>query len=456
MQAPFFNENKTFLVNDFLEGPGIDVLNTLQSALNFTCLLYKNKDVVWGSFYTMHDGRINSTGIVGSVYRKEVDLAYASLTMTSARLDHVDFIPTLRMYELGLYISRNAISQDTNLILFFTPFQDYLWMMIILSTLLIAVTKSFVIEWTTNPLSKIPHCFWSSLKVYFGHPPTDLQSESEPYRQIVFVSLLFGQIVWISYCAFLTSELAITEHKYPLNDLVSLSETDFRLLTHVDTAAISLEFINSKPGTLYNKIYTNNMDLESFLDSNGIKIVSERPNTALYLAANIVHRSEYFSNCQIQEVMSQYQGPFSMAIGKFSPYKDFINQIIIDMESTGTLSQIKKRWAIKKPKCNTNEVESIVPQKIISCFIGIVIGMVTSLVVLIMEKVLARSRLLKKSSNDTSNKLTKEFEDNFYESFKQMMELRSQLHRKEFNLMIERLQKGIDCLNCSRTEERAD
>ena len=70
---------------------------------------------------------------------------------------------------------------------------------------------------------------WTSFIAFFGGKPTATKIDSKKsYRSIIFISLLSGSIVWIFYRAYLTAELAIRIKKYPINDMESLSKTDWR------------------------------------------------------------------------------------------------------------------------------------------------------------------------------------------------------------------------------------
>ena len=53
--APFYLENGTYLVNGLVSGLHLDVLTIMEETLNFTTLLYKRKDRVWG-FANVQEG----------------------------------------------------------------------------------------------------------------------------------------------------------------------------------------------------------------------------------------------------------------------------------------------------------------------------------------------------------------------------------------------------------------
>ena len=93
-------------------------------------------------------------------------------------------------------------------------------------------TIQLIISTTTIGIVHIPNFFdflWTSFIAFFGGKPTATKIDSKKsYRSIIFISLLAGSIVWIFYRAYLTAELAIRIKKYPINDMESLSKTDWR------------------------------------------------------------------------------------------------------------------------------------------------------------------------------------------------------------------------------------
>ena len=62
-KAPYFPNNQTYLVNGYTYGKYNDVLETLQSQLNFTTDLYKRKETAWGYIYPQPNGTYIGTGI---------------------------------------------------------------------------------------------------------------------------------------------------------------------------------------------------------------------------------------------------------------------------------------------------------------------------------------------------------------------------------------------------------
>ena len=102
--------------------------------------------------------------------------------------------------------------------------------MIAVTVVAMTVFKSSIsYKFSKLKLSNIIGFLWYSYIVYFGGKPSGTAIDSKrTYKFIVFVSLLGGIIIWISYRSFLTAELAINIKKYPFTDMYSLSKSNWR------------------------------------------------------------------------------------------------------------------------------------------------------------------------------------------------------------------------------------
>ena len=70
---------------------------------------------------------------------------------------------------------------------------------------------------------------WTSFTGFFGGTPnvTPIDSKSY-YNATIFVTLLCGTVIWISYRAGLTSELSVKSKSYPFTDMMTFSKTNWR------------------------------------------------------------------------------------------------------------------------------------------------------------------------------------------------------------------------------------
>ena len=81
--------------------------------------------------------------------------------------------------------------------------------------------------------TKMPHSIvikiWAAFIATFGGKPFKCKIDHiTSYKTLLFALFLDGVIIWISYRAFLFSELSSKINKYPFNDLDSLAKTDYK------------------------------------------------------------------------------------------------------------------------------------------------------------------------------------------------------------------------------------
>ena len=78
----------------------------------------------------------------------------------------------------------------------------------------------------------------------------------------------------------------------------------------------------------------------------------------------------------------------SFGLPKNSPYKVFMNRILLKMDVTGQLHQLNQKWKIDEPNCQPliRKGNPLSFEKLVSLFLILVIGVFCSLIVMIYEK----------------------------------------------------------------------
>ena len=145
-----FSENETYLVNGYTSGIFQDVLDVLESQLNFSTLLYKRKTTYWGSFYHHLNGTVYGTGMMGDIFYKNADITVAPMGVTFERGSIVDFLPTVKHYYMELYISKDSQEHAIDFHLLLSPFAQDSWILIIFASLIIALVKLAILKLDGN------------------------------------------------------------------------------------------------------------------------------------------------------------------------------------------------------------------------------------------------------------------------------------------------------------------
>ena len=226
--APYFANNRTYEVTRFTYGLFHDVLDILQDCLNFTTILYKRKEVAWGYIYPQANGSYVGTGLIGDVFFGKADIAVAPLTYVIDRALYVNFLPPIKPHWSAIYIPM-TYHEDIDLDTYIHPFSSILWTIVIITGVILSMTKLLFLYINDDTKLFGFDYIWTSFTGFFGGKPnvTPLDSKSY-YNATIFVTLLCGTVIWISYRAGLTSELSVKSKSFPFTDMVTFSKTNWR------------------------------------------------------------------------------------------------------------------------------------------------------------------------------------------------------------------------------------
>ena len=228
VNAPYFPNNETYEVTRFTYGLFKDILDIMQESLNFTTILYKRKEEVWGSIYPQANGSFTGTGLTGDIFFGNADIAVAPLNFVIDRAIHINFLPPIKPYFSAIYIpmtDHEVIDLDT----YVRPFTSILWTIVILTGIILTMMKLLFLHMNNNMNLFGFDYIWTSFTGFFGGRPNVTPIDSKfYYNSAIFVTLLCGTVIWISYRAGLTSELSVISKSYPFTDMMSFSKTNWR------------------------------------------------------------------------------------------------------------------------------------------------------------------------------------------------------------------------------------
>ena len=142
-QSRFHGKNQTYEVTNQVQGVFIDVLNILQKSLNFSTKIYKRLDGVWGMPNFLPNGTISVNGMVGNLYRQEVDLIVASLGVFFPRILVIDYLQPITEANGGIYIRADNIQESFDFRTYLVPLNRNTWLCITVSCILISLFVSF-------------------------------------------------------------------------------------------------------------------------------------------------------------------------------------------------------------------------------------------------------------------------------------------------------------------------
>ena len=232
-KARFFKSNQTYLMNGFVKGIYIDILETLQENLNFTTTLYKRKDVSYGKIIDWKNGTLTGEGMISDIFFKRADMILTGVLINTERSIYVDYLRAISPFRWGLYISKRAVHDSMEYDNYFKAFNFYSWISIIFAIIVIGLVKLFIFvsigEINSSYTLIGMKLIWCAMKSIFGgivsYPNIDYVTSQ---KVLLFIWSLCGSIIWIYYRSQITALLSISNPSKPFYDLESMANTNWR------------------------------------------------------------------------------------------------------------------------------------------------------------------------------------------------------------------------------------
>ena len=83
---------------------------------------------------------------MGDIFYKNADLAIAPMGVTIERGSFVDYLPSIKHYYMELYISKDSQAHAVDFHLLLSPFAQDSWIMIIFTSVIIALVKLGILK----------------------------------------------------------------------------------------------------------------------------------------------------------------------------------------------------------------------------------------------------------------------------------------------------------------------
>ena len=231
--APYFPSNETYHVTGLVKGSLFEVWTILQNNLNFTTKIYSRMDNKWGIPIQHRNGSISvPDGIIKNSMDSSADILLAPLTITYQRHLVIDYLVPLYSLATGIYIDKDSIQDSLDFVVFYKPFDKWTWTTLTLSSLIVAISiflTSKVLNQGNLDYLDFLDIFAKSLKANLGNASFTPNINKFHSRQMaIFVALMTGNTIWISYKAALLSKLIEPRSEKPFHDLESLAESKYR------------------------------------------------------------------------------------------------------------------------------------------------------------------------------------------------------------------------------------
>uniref|UniRef100_UPI00398E7E5A glutamate receptor U1-like isoform X1 n=2 Tax=Pristiophorus japonicus TaxID=55135 RepID=UPI00398E7E5A len=388
MQKPFIMAKPT----GGFEGFCIDLLQLLAERLKFRYEINLVKDGFYGR--KLQNGRWN--GMLGELINEEADIAIAPLTITRMREETFGFTRPFMSVGISILMRKDSNSQGTSLFQFLSPFSAETWLGLLIAYVLTCFCLFLAARLSPNEWSEpeVESSRFSLLdSFWFGVGALTLQGV-EPHPRALSTRVI-GTIWWLFVIVFLvayTTSFAASlnaETQRPViksfDDLAKQSEIEYGTVYGGSTFAF---FKDSKILT-YSKIYetmsskgdsvlarTTNEGVQRVLSSN-YAFIGE--SSMLDLAV-----TEYCSLMTIPDLAAVRGYGIATRLG--DPLRDNLTLIILELEESGQLHQLKAKWW--RSSCSDEDSAGWNPLKVNQIggtFLFLAIGLSLALVIACIE-----------------------------------------------------------------------
>ncbi|XP_047495884.1 glutamate receptor ionotropic, delta-2-like [Penaeus chinensis] len=352
-------------------GFAFEMLNELQSKFGFRYELVSPYDGNWGN--KLNNGTWN--GMVGMVYRKEVDLGVGPFTVTLERAEVIDF--TFPFYVEPSAILTPAGATSKKILAFLSPFSFEVWLgvlvsFVVLGPIMLVLSRSssnaFLYPYDTYSASRKVSLFgyyWMLCASLFQQGVT--YPMSSPAR-VVFGGWIVGVIaLTCAYTGVLISFLTVPRAENVVDGLYSLPRQSEFLWTFKRNSAHHSLFLGKDTTGIYAQIGAPFLgDEDGLVDANeeGIRKVLERTHVFIkersFLDFVVEENFRRSGECNLRIAREEFfPAGFGWIHQKGDDIGKLFNKEFILMQQTGLFTKWKLQYWPRANKCTNGGSKSV-------------------------------------------------------------------------------------------------
>jgi len=390
--------------NDRYEGFCVDLLDAIAKINGFNYTIKEVDDGNYGA-PTGKNGEWN--GMVREIIDKKADLVVASLTISYAREQVIDF--TKPFMNLGISILfKKPEKQKPELFSFLSPLSFDIWLCmivayIVVSLLLCLLARVSPYEWDNphpcNPDSDMVEnqfTFLNSLWFTIGslmQQGSDVAPRAISTRIVGGIWWFFTLIIISSYTANLAAFLTVERMSSPIDNADDLAKQT-KIKYGPTNSGSTMSFFKDSKIPVYEKMWSfMNNDAEASFSKNskeGIARVIEG-NYAFLMESTMIEYN-VARNCDLMQVGSLLDSKgYGVGTPRGSPYRDMISNAILKLQEDQKLQMFYNKWWKEKGTKNCDaeaagsDASALAIDNVGGVFVLLLGGMGLALIVAILE-----------------------------------------------------------------------
>ncbi|XP_042896246.1 glutamate receptor ionotropic, kainate 2 isoform X2 [Parasteatoda tepidariorum] len=354
--AMYAESSKQMVGNARFEGYGIDLLNALAETLHFTYDINVVRDEQYG--------RKNETGhwsgMIGELIRGEADMAVADLTITTTRLEAVDFTHPFMQTGIGI-LFKKPTQKVHSMFSFLQPFSGEVWLFVMVVYIIVSLVCCLIgrlspYEWS-NPhpcrdtdmveenVFSLLNSMWLTIGA-FMRQGSDIAPTAMSTRAIKSIWGFFCLIMISSYTANLAAFLTIEKLVSPINNVEDLASQD-KIKYGCLKSGSTRDFFQNSDLPIYQHMNRYMREHpEVYVESNelGIQRVAQGNYAYLMEITSIEYKTERICNLTRIGTPLDSKG-YGIAVQKGNlKLSNWLSSGILKLQEEGELHLIKERW----------------------------------------------------------------------------------------------------------------
>nr|KAF7398285.1 hypothetical protein H0235_016293 [Vespula pensylvanica] len=327
------------------------------------------------------------TGAIAELHAGRADISLASFSITSDRLNAVDFALPHITTKNYLYIRKQelfAVEWSSH----FLTFSITVWMAMF-GVLIVATILLVFIKIRNGTDRKISHLLFDNFLEIWGifcqqglADFTHIFSLRITYFSIFLLIIVF----WAGYSASLISILTSVNHILPFDSLEGfVADGTYQLVITRGTAFYD-KFANSKD-PLAKKVMKLMIKEEKLpvTELDGFNRVCKNRKLVIYTTDQVNRKNNIKLPCNVVRIETGHLHSFAMILSKHNPFTDVINFQMQKLIDNGMMNRLKYRIP-KKKSSDMKKLQPVSLISVISLIFFFSIGIILSLCILIVEK----------------------------------------------------------------------
>ncbi|KAL6259009.1 hypothetical protein P5V15_008931 [Pogonomyrmex californicus] len=355
------------------------LLMELSKVMNFTMKVLDPVD----SFGIWNPKKKRWTGAINQLIDNKADVGASAFTITTSRLNVVDFTVPLIQSRNRLYIKRPILSSDVHWTGYFRTFSSGIWLTLLTVIIAASIMLTFIKTRGYFSMSLISENYIQVWGIYCQQGLPEFPSES-PTR-LAFLSIYVSSIVILSiYSASLISSLALQTPSLPFSTLEGyVKDGSYKLIVMKDSAE------NDVPSRIKDPVFLKMYELleKKYLPmslSGGFKQVCEK-RLAFYTTEVFKEFTNVYMKCKLVYIDTGRLDNLALVLTKGSPYTGFMNYQLRRFQLNGVINKLRNKYLVKNsapmPIIGIVELEDTAPT--LAVVAG---GMILAILILIIEK----------------------------------------------------------------------